>query len=216
MSLASLVLTMLCTLWSSTSSAFARVGISRWRRTGLLLMKNNISTAVRRLVGSSLYSPPFQSGSPRIASITIRRQTRLRPEICAGRLARGMRASMKSGYRSPQTQVCMPPIDVPRTRRRWFTPSPSASSRYWAATMSAQPTEGDGPFTATGAAWGKMVHAEPLGQESVLGVHHVGIPVRGKPRVQAVARLARFPVPDPVRDDDVGAGGVERLPGPEK
>ena len=43
---------------------------------------------------------------------------RLRPEICVGRLARGISASMSSGCRSPQSQTCMPPIEVPMTRRR--------------------------------------------------------------------------------------------------
>ena len=61
--------------------------------------------------------------------MTTRRQTRLRPEICVGTLASGISASMKSGYVSPHSQVCMPPIDVPMTSRRWFTPRPSVSSR---------------------------------------------------------------------------------------
>ncbi len=47
-----------------------------------------------------------------------RRQMRLRPEICVGKLASGSKASMKSGYFSPHSQVCMPPIDVPITSRR--------------------------------------------------------------------------------------------------
>ncbi len=53
-----------------------------------------------------------------MASMITRRQTRLRPEIGPGRLASGISASMKSGYCSPHIQVCMPPIDVPITRRR--------------------------------------------------------------------------------------------------
>ena len=68
--------------------------------------------------------------------MAIRRHMRLRPEICVGRLASGISASMKSGYISPHSQECMPPIDVPITRRRWLTPSPSVSNRYWAVTMS--------------------------------------------------------------------------------
>ena len=69
-------------------------------------------------------------------SITIRRIIRLRPAICAGSEASGISASMKSGYISPQSQVCIPPIDVPMTSRRWLT-------------------------------------FEALGQQAVLGPHHV-------------------------------------------
>ena len=49
--------------------------------------------------------------------MTMRRQTRLRPEICVGRLASGMSASMNCGCSSPQSQVCMPPMEVPMTSR---------------------------------------------------------------------------------------------------
>ena len=47
----------------------------------------------------------------------MRRQARLRPEIWIGKLASGMSASMKSGCASPQSQVCIPPIEVPITSR---------------------------------------------------------------------------------------------------
>ena len=51
-------------------------------------------------------------------------------------LASGISASMKSGQRCPQSHVCIPPIDVPITRRRWLTPSPSVRSRCSAVSMS--------------------------------------------------------------------------------
>ena len=59
-----------------------------------------------------------QSGESRMASMTTRRQTRLRPEICVGRLPSGMSASMKSGCSSPHSHACIPPIEVPRMSRR--------------------------------------------------------------------------------------------------
>ena len=43
---------------------------------------------------------------------------------------------MNAGYVSPQTHVCIPPIDVPITSRRWSTPSASVRSRCCAFTMS--------------------------------------------------------------------------------
>ncbi len=55
-----------------------------------------------------------------------------------------------------------------------------------------------------------------LGQESVVRVNHVLVVVAREARAQAVGRLARFPVPDRVRQDDVVAAGVERLPGTEE
>ena len=61
-----------------------------------------------------------------------------------------------------------------------------------------------------------MVYAEALGQEAMLRLDHVGIPVGGEPGVEAVAWLARAPVPYPVGQDDEHAGGVERLARPEK
>ncbi len=69
-------------------------------------------------------------------SIAIFRHMRLRPAIGAGRLASGRSASMKSGCASPHTHACIPPIDVPITRRRCVTPRLSVSSRYCARTMS--------------------------------------------------------------------------------
>ena len=66
----------------------------------------------------------------------IRRIIQLRLDISVGCDAIGTSASMKSGYASPQIQVCMPPIELPITRRRCLTPRPSVTSRYCAATMS--------------------------------------------------------------------------------
>ena len=48
----------------------------------------------------------------------------------------GTAMSMKSGYFWAQSQVCMPPIECPRTSRTWRTPKCSVRSRYWAETMS--------------------------------------------------------------------------------
>src|SRR5947208_422742 len=121
---------------SRISSVFASVGASFWRNTGLLLMNQSISAAVRRLGGCVLYSPPFHAESLRMASIITRRHARLRPEIWIGKLASGISPSMKSGCSSPQSQVCIPPIEVPITSRARLTPSPSVSRRYCASTMS--------------------------------------------------------------------------------
>ena len=43
---------------------------------------------------------------------------------------------MKSGWVSPHTHACIPPIDVPITRRRCVTPRLSVRSRCCARTMS--------------------------------------------------------------------------------
>ena len=72
----------------------------------------------------------------RAASLTNLRHIRFRPAICVGKLANGIRASMNSGWSCPHSQVCMPPIDVPITRRRWFTFRPSVRRRCWAEIMS--------------------------------------------------------------------------------
>ena len=66
-----------------------------------------------------------------------RRIIQLRLAIAVGCEAIGASASMKSGYFTPHTQVCMPPIELPITRRTWLMPSPSFTSRYCASTMSA-------------------------------------------------------------------------------
>ena len=48
----------------------------------------------------------------------------------------GTAMSMASGYFCAQIHVCMPPMELPITRRRRFTPRCSFTSRYWASTMS--------------------------------------------------------------------------------
>ena len=43
---------------------------------------------------------------------------------------------MKVGNMQPHTHVCMPPIEVPVTNRRWLTLRCSVSSWCWARTIS--------------------------------------------------------------------------------
>ena len=50
----------------------------------------------------------------------------------------------------------------------------------------------------------------------MLRAHHVVVGVLRKPRVQAVARLARLAVADAVRQDDEISRGVEQLARPEQ
>ncbi len=88
------------------------------------------------LVNGPLYSPSFQLGSRLMESIIILRSIRLRPPISTGAEASGINASMKSGYIVPHIQVCMAPIEVPMTTRRWFTASFSVTSLYSACTIS--------------------------------------------------------------------------------
>ena len=93
---------------------------------------SSISSALRRpSSGSLLYSPSFHAGSRSMASMNILRHMRLRPAIWTGRQAKGIRASTNSGYVSPQTKVCMQPIEVPRIRRRWSTCRPWVSMACW-------------------------------------------------------------------------------------
>ena len=63
----------------------------------------------------------------------MRRIIQLRPDIGAGSEAIGISASAKSGCSMPQTQTCMPPIELPMMARRWSMPSPSLTSRYCAS-----------------------------------------------------------------------------------
>src|SRR5436305_1633789 len=63
-----------------------------------------------------------------------RRIIQLRLDISVGCEAIGTSASMNSGWVMPQIQVCMPPIELPSTRRTWRMPRPSVTSRYCAAT----------------------------------------------------------------------------------
>ena len=65
-----------------------------------------------------------------------RRIIQLRLDISVGCDAIGTSASMNSGWATPQIHVCMPPIELPSTRRTRRTPRPSVTSLYCAATMS--------------------------------------------------------------------------------
>ena len=71
-----------------------------------------------------------------MVSSIIRRSIQLRAAISVGCEAIGTSASMNCGYLPPQIQVCMPPIELPITSRRCFTPRPSLTRRYCASTMS--------------------------------------------------------------------------------
>ena len=62
----------------------------------------------------------------------------------------------------------------------------------------------------------RVVHAQPVGQQSKLRLDHVDVAVARKLRVHAVARLARFSVPDSVRQHDEKFRGIERLTRAEK
>src|ERR1700691_6670947 len=53
-----------------------------------------------------------------MAWLTISRHTMFLPLIAAGVVAIATRQSMSFGYISPQSQVCIPPIDVPSTTFR--------------------------------------------------------------------------------------------------
>ncbi len=57
----------------------------------------------------------------------------------------------------------------------------------------------------------RVIYTESVGQQSVLGFPHVGVAVAREFCVQTVARLARFAVPDSVREHDKKFGRIERL-----
>ncbi len=57
----------------------------------------------------------------------------------------------------------------------------------------------------------RMVHSQAVGQQSKLRLDHVDVAVTRKLRVHSVARLARFPVPDSVREHDEKFRGIKRL-----
>ena len=61
-----------------------------------------------------------------------------------------------------------------------------------------------------------MVDVEPVAHQRVLRHDHVGISVVRERRLQSVARLARSPMPDVIRQDDEVASRIEYLPGPEQ
>ena len=65
-----------------------------------------------------------------------RRIIQLRLDISVGCAAIGASTSMKPGWVTPQIQVCMPPIELPRISRTWRRPRPSVARRYCAETMS--------------------------------------------------------------------------------
>src|SRR5919106_4862087 len=62
----------------------------------------------------------------------------------------------------------------------------------------------------------RMVHAQPFGQQAILRFDHVSITVAWEFGVPAVAWLARFAVPDRVRQNDKKLRRIQRLILPEK
>ena len=57
-----------------------------------------------------------------------------------------------------------------------------------------------------------MVHLEALGEQAVLRLDHVAIAIARKARMQAIARLGRLAVAEPVGHDDEVLGRIEGLP----
>ena len=107
----------------TAASDLSCVGLVLCNCIGLLVIIHNAyCAAMRPFMGGLVYSPALYSGSPLMACMIIARNMRLRPAISTGALASGISASIKPGYMYPQIQVCIPPIDVPVTRRRWSTP----------------------------------------------------------------------------------------------
>ena len=72
-----------------------------------------------------------------MVSSIIRRSIQLRAAISVGCEAIGTSASISADIFTPQSQVCMPPIELPITSRRCLMPRPSVTRRYCASTMSA-------------------------------------------------------------------------------
>jgi len=62
----------------------------------------------------------------------------------------------------------------------------------------------------------KMVDSKAVPDQSVLGGHHIRVVILRKMRVQAIAGLAGFSVPDAVLQDDVVVADVEKLAGSEQ
>src|SRR5438132_1329462 len=87
---------------------------------------------------------------------------RFLPAIAAGWQASGIRASMNSGYVSPHTQVCMPPIEAPITSPRWVPRRPSLAG---AKTKSAQDEVALGGASRRRARAGERREAEQGGGE---------------------------------------------------
>jgi len=61
-----------------------------------------------------------------------------------------------------------------------------------------------------------VIHTEAFRQQPVLSQNHVVVIVLREMRVQAVARLRRFPVTNAVRKNDELATRVQELPGTEE
>src|SRR6266487_3241249 len=64
--------------------------------------------------------------------------------------------------------------------------------------------------------WWKRSIAQSIGHQAILRFHHVDVSVAREFRVHAVAWLARFTVPDCVRQNDEKLRRIERLVLPEK
>ena len=62
----------------------------------------------------------------------------------------------------------------------------------------------------------QVIDLQAIGQQQMLRANHVVVGVFRKSRPKAVARPARLPVADPVRQDDEVTGRVEQLAGPEQ
>src|SRR5450759_705144 len=61
-----------------------------------------------------------------------------------------------------------------------------------------------------------MIDNQTVGDQPILRLDHVDVAVMGECRVQAVARLARLPVPDAVGENDEIATRIEQLPAAEQ
>jgi hypothetical protein len=57
----------------------------------------------------------------------------------------------------------------------------------------------------------KMIHAEPLCEESELSFHHIEVPVVGELRVKTVARFAGFSVTDSIGGHNEVFFGIKGL-----
>lgn len=56
-----------------------------------------------------------------------------------------------------------------------------------------------------------MIDLQPLDQQAMLRRDPVAVPISGEPGMEPVAGLARFPVPDPIGEDEEVATRIERL-----
>src|SRR6266436_9699453 len=62
----------------------------------------------------------------------------------------------------------------------------------------------------------RVVHAEPFGEQTILRLHHVDIAITWKFGAHTITRLARFTVPDRIRQHDEELARIKRLIFPEK